>query len=65
MFFESAPAGFWNLHLCVNYRRDDKGVLHLVFPVAGGNVKVAPAHPQYAQIAHYLAEATVPPDAPR
>ncbi|WP_065571014.1 hypothetical protein [Microbacterium oleivorans] len=63
MFIESAHGGHWNLLLCVNYRRDKKGVLHLVFPQSmGGNFKVTPAHPQYRQIERHLLAATLPHD---
>lgn len=54
MFIESAHGGYWNLTLCVNYRRDAKGVFHLVFPVDGGNVKIGPDHPRYDDVARYL-----------
>ncbi|MFB2586723.1 hypothetical protein [Herbiconiux liukaitaii] len=63
MYIESAHGGFWNLLLCVNYRRDNKGVFHLVFPqAAGGNFKVTPSHPQYHQIERHLLQATLPHD---
>lgn len=63
MFIEGAHEGRWNLLLCVNYRQDNAGAFHLVFPqAAGGNVKIKPDHPQYHQIARHLLGATLPHD---
>jgi len=64
MFIESKHDGHWNLELCANYRRDKKGVFHLVFPVPGGNFDLAPDHPQYRQAVQYLVSRTLPHDRP-
>ncbi|MFB2555700.1 hypothetical protein [Herbiconiux liangxiaofengii] len=62
MFIAGNHDAHWNLALCVSYRRDKRGVLHLVFPVDGGNVTVGPEHPHYRQVEQYLLGATLAPD---
>ncbi|WP_134741509.1 hypothetical protein [Nocardioides sp. 503] len=63
--FIRTDRGYFNLHLVVNYRRDDRtGAFRLVFAVDGGNVTIDPGHPQYRQVERHLAAATLGPDTP-
>jgi hypothetical protein len=60
MFIESLTGSHWDLRHVVNYRRNEKtGGFLLLFGVDGGNVKVAPDHPQFRQIEHYLMSSTL------
>jgi hypothetical protein len=65
MFIESTTGSYWDLRHVVNYRRIKRtGGFLLLFPVGGGNVKVAPDHPQFRQIESYLMSSTLGHDQP-